>query len=143
MRISDWSSDVCSSDLLRIADMQQAPLVAQALRDVLPPYVHAQDWTQNNRTWFAAVQTEKRMMFLILALIVAVAAFNLLSSLVMDVKDTRSDIATLRTLGASQRKIASIFLVQGSLYGVVGRLLGVGCEIERAGWRGEGCEDGR
>src|SRR3546814_8225849 len=112
MRISDWSSDVCSSDLLRIADMQQAPLVAQALRDVLPPYVHAQDWTQNNRTWFAAVQTEKRMMFLILALIVAVAAFNLLSSLVMAVKDKRSDIAILRTLGAGPGEIARIFLVQ-------------------------------
>src|SRR3546814_7649037 len=126
MRISDWSSDVCSSDLLRIADMQQAPLVAQALRDVLPPYVHAQDWTQNNRTWFAAVQTEKRMMFLILALIVAVAAFNLLSSLVMAVKDKRSDIAILRTLGAGPGEIARIFLVQGSLIGIVGTLLGVG-----------------
>ena len=111
---------------LRIADMQQAPLVAEALRDVLPSYVYAQDWTQNNRTWFAAVQTEKRMMFLILALIVAVAAFNLLSSLVMAVKDKRSDIAILRTLGASPREIARIFLVQGSLIGVVGTLLGVG-----------------
>lgn len=111
---------------LRIADMQQAPLVARQLTRSLPSFVHAQDWTQNNRTWFAAVQTEKRMMFLILALIVAVAAFNLLSSLVMAVKDKRSDIAILRTLGASPREIARIFLVQGSLIGVVGTLLGVG-----------------
>src|SRR5690606_16199815 len=111
---------------LRIDDMQQAPLVAQALRDVLPPFVYAQDWTQNNRTWFAAVQTEKRMMFLILTLIVAVAAFNLLSSLVMAVKDKRSDIAILRTLGAGPREIARIFLVQGSLIGIVGTFLGVG-----------------
>lgn len=111
---------------LRIADMQQAPLVARQLAQALPSFVHAQDWTQNNRTWFAAVQTEKRMMFLILALIVAVAAFNLLSSLVMAVKDKRSDIAILRTLGASPREIARIFLVQGSLIGVVGTLLGVG-----------------
>ncbi|MGB3289414.1 MAG: lipoprotein-releasing ABC transporter permease subunit [Burkholderiaceae bacterium] len=111
---------------LRIADMQQAPLVARQLARSLPSFVHAQDWTQNNRTWFAAVQTEKRMMFLILALIVAVAAFNLLSSLVMAVKDKRSDIAILRTLGASPREIARIFLVQGSLIGVVGTLLGVG-----------------
>lgn len=111
---------------LRIADMQQAPLVARELAGVLPPFVHAQDWTQNNRTWFAAVQTEKRMMFLILALIVAVAAFNLLSSLVMAVKDKRSDIAILRTLGATPHEIARIFLVQGSLIGVVGTLLGVG-----------------
>jgi lipoprotein-releasing system permease protein len=111
---------------VRIGDMQQAPLVARELARELPAFVHAQDWTQNNRTWFAAVQTEKRMMFLILALIVAVAAFNLLSSLVMAVKDKRSDIAILRTLGATPREIARIFLVQGSLIGVVGTALGVG-----------------
>ncbi|MFA5520200.1 MAG: lipoprotein-releasing ABC transporter permease subunit [Castellaniella sp.] len=110
---------------LRIADMHQAPQVAAALRAELPAGVFAQDWTQNNRTWFAAVQTEKRMMFLILALIVAVAAFNLLSSLVMAVKDKRSDIAILRTLGATPRAIARIFLVQGALIGVVGTLAGV------------------
>jgi lipoprotein-releasing system permease protein len=111
---------------VRIADMQEAPLVARELARTLPPFVHAQDWTLNNRTWFAAVQTEKRMMFLILALIVAVAAFNLLSSLVMAVKDKRSDIAILRTLGASPREIARIFLVQGSLIGIIGTALGVG-----------------
>ena len=111
---------------LRIKDMQKAPLVAQELAKVMPNYVFVSDWTENNRTWFAAVQTEKRMMFLILALIVAVAAFNLLSSLVMAVKDKQSDIAILRTLGATPREIARIFLVQGSLIGVVGTLLGVG-----------------
>ena len=110
---------------LRIADMQRAPEVAAELTNTLPPYVIASDWTRNNRTWFAAVQTEKRMMFLILALIVAVAAFNLLSSLVMAVKDKQSDIAILRTLGAGPREIARIFLVQGSLIGVVGTLAGV------------------
>lgn len=111
---------------LRIADMQKAPVVASELRTTMPPYVRASDWTQSNRTWFAAVQTEKRMMFLILALIVAVAAFNLLSSLVMAVKDKQSDIAILRTLGSTPAEIARIFLVQGSLIGVVGTLLGVG-----------------
>lgn len=111
---------------LRIDDMQQAPAVAGQLRSLLPGYVFAQDWTLNNRTWFAAVQTEKRMMFLILALIVAVAAFNLLSSLVMAVKDKQSDIAILRTLGASPAEVARIFLIQGALIGVVGTLLGVG-----------------
>lgn len=111
---------------LRIADMQKAPQVARELVHTMPSYVRATDWTQNNRTWFAAVQTEKRMMFLILALIVAVAAFNLLSSLVMAVKDKQSDIAILRTLGSTPREIARIFLVQGSLIGVVGTLLGVG-----------------
>src|SRR5690606_22796106 len=79
-----------------------------------------------NRTWFAAVQTEKRMMFLILALIVAVAAFNLLSSLVMAVKDKQSDIAILRTYGATPAEVGRIFLVQGALIGVVGTLAGVG-----------------
>ena len=110
---------------LRISDMQRAPLVAQQLRSQLPQSLYVQDWTQNNRTWFAAVQTEKRMMFLILTLIVAVAAFNLLSSLVMAVKDKQSDIAILRTLGASPGEIARIFLVQGSLIGVIGTLAGV------------------
>jgi len=110
---------------LRIADMQKAPEVAAELRNVLPPYVMASDWSRNNRTWFAAVQTEKRMMFLILALIVAVAAFNLLSSLVMAVKDKQSDIAILRTLGAGTGEVARIFLVQGALIGVIGTLLGV------------------
>ncbi|OZI70684.1 lipoprotein-releasing system transmembrane subunit LolC [Bordetella genomosp. 12] len=110
---------------LRVADMQRAPEVAAELTRVLPPYVMASDWSRNNRTWFAAVQTEKRMMFLILALIVAVAAFNLLSSLVMAVKDKQSDIAILRTLGAGPREVARIFLVQGALIGVIGTLLGV------------------
>ncbi|ARP82366.1 lipoprotein-releasing system transmembrane subunit LolC [Bordetella genomosp. 8] len=110
---------------LRIDDMQRAPQVAAELARQLPPYVTASDWTRNNRTWFAAVQTEKRMMFLILALIVAVAAFNLLSSLVMAVKDKQSDIAILRTLGASPGEVARIFLVQGALIGIVGTLLGV------------------
>lgn len=109
---------------LSIADMQQAPRIADELRATMPAYVRASDWTENNRTWFAAVQTEKRMMFLILALIVAVAAFNLLSSLVMAVKDKQSDIAILRTIGASSREIGRIFLVQGALIGVVGTALG-------------------
>src|SRR5690606_24636876 len=111
---------------LRIADMQRAPQVAQELREMLPPYARVRDWTENNRTWFAAVQTEKRMMFLILTLIIAVAAFNLLSSLVMAVKDKRSDIAILRSLGATPREIGRIFLVQGAIIGVLGTVIGVG-----------------
>ena len=111
---------------LRVDDMGRAPEIAQSLTPLLPPRVLASDWSRNNRTWFAAVQTEKRMMFLILALIVAVAAFNLLSSLVMAVKDKQSDIAILRTFGSTPAEIARIFLVQGALIGVVGTLLGVG-----------------
>lgn len=110
---------------LRVNDMSRAPQIAQSLLGLLPPNVMVSDWSRNNRTWFAAVQTEKRMMFLILALIVAVAAFNLLSSLVMAVKDKQSDIAILRSFGSTPGEIARIFLVQGALIGVVGTLLGV------------------
>ena len=87
---------------------------------LLPPDLVVRDWTQHNRTWFAAVQLEKRMMFIILTLIVAVAAFNLVSTLVMTVTDKRADIAILRTLGASPRSIMGIFMVQGAMVGVVG-----------------------
>lgn len=110
---------------LRVTDMHQAPAVARQLDVSLPPGVMAADWSRNNRTWFAAVQTEKRMMFLILALIVAVAAFNLLSSQVMAVKDKQSDIAILRSLGATPGSIARIFLIQGALIGIIGTFLGV------------------
>jgi lipoprotein-releasing system permease protein len=81
--------------------------------------------TRQNRTWFAAVQLEKRMMFIILTLIVAVAAFNLVSTLVMTVQDKRADIAILRTLGASPGSIMKIFVVQGALVGVIGTLGGL------------------
>lgn len=111
---------------LRIKDMLDAQDVAQELANSMPPGLLIRDWTQDNRTWFAAVKAEKRMMFLILSLIIAVAAFNLLSSLVMAVKDKQSDIAILRTLGVSPFSIAKIFLVQGSLIGIIGTLLGVG-----------------
>ncbi|MBU4610819.1 lipoprotein-releasing ABC transporter permease subunit [Achromobacter sp. GG226] len=111
---------------LRIADMLRAPEVTLELAAALPQGLRVSDWSQNNQTWFAAVQTEKRMMFIILALIVAVAAFNLLSSLVMAVNDKQSDIAILRTLGASPRSVAWIFVVQGAFIGIIGTVAGVG-----------------
>jgi lipoprotein-releasing system permease protein len=83
------------------------------------------DWTRQNRTWFAAVQLEKRMMFIILTLIVAVAAFNLVSTLVMTVTDKRADIAILRTLGASPASIMGMFMVQGAMVGVIGTCAGL------------------
>jgi len=110
---------------LRIEAMQRAPQVAQELHAVLPSGIVARDWSHNNRVWFDAVQTEKRMMFLVLGLIVLVAAFNLLSSLVMAVKDKQSDIAILRTYGATPAEVGRIFLVQGMLIGAVGTLLGI------------------
>ena len=91
----------------------------------LDPGLLVRDWTRQNRTWFAAVQLEKRMMFIILTLIVAVAAFNLVSTLVMTVTDKRADIAILRTLGASPKSIMGIFVVQGAMVGVIGTAVGL------------------
>jgi lipoprotein-releasing system permease protein len=83
------------------------------------------DWTRTNRNWFDAVQIEKRLMFIILTLIVAVAAFNLVSTLVMTVTDKRADIAILRTLGASPRSVMAVFIVQGAAAGLIGTFGGV------------------
>ena len=110
---------------LKIRDLQQAREVGQALALTLSDGLLVRDWTRQNRTWFAAVQLEKRMMFIILTLIVAVAAFNLVSTLVMTVQDKRADIAILRTLGASPGSIMGIFVVQGAMVGVIGTLLGL------------------
>jgi lipoprotein-releasing system permease protein len=110
---------------LKIKDSQQARRVAAELAMQLGPDVIVRDWTRQNRTWFAAVQVEKRMMFIILTLIVAVAAFNLVTTLVMTVTDKRADIAILRTLGASPQSIMKIFIVQGATVGVLGTLSGL------------------
>ncbi len=110
---------------LKLKDLHQAPEVAQELKESLTDRLVVRDWTRQNRTWFAAVQVEKRMMFIILTLIVAVAAFNLVSTLVMTVTDKRADIAILRTLGASPRSIMGIFVVQGAMVGVIGTLAGL------------------
>jgi len=110
---------------LRIADMQRAPQVALELSKVLTGNLLILDWSRQNRTWFAAVQTEKRMMFIILTLIIAVAAFNLVSTLVMTVTDKQADIAILRTLGASPASIMKIFMIQGALVGLLGTAIGV------------------
>jgi lipoprotein-releasing system permease protein len=110
---------------LKIRDMQDAPRVAQQLAGLVDRGLDVRDWSRQNRTWFAAVQTEKRMMFIILALIIAVAAFNLVSTLVMTVTEKQPDIAILRTLGASPRSVMVVFIVQGALIGVIGTLLGV------------------
>ncbi len=110
---------------LKLKDLHQAPEVARQLARSLSGDLLIRDWTQQNKTWFAAVQLEKRMMFIILTLIVAVAAFNLVSTLVMTVTDKRADIAILRTLGASPRSIMGIFVVQGAMVGVVGTLAGL------------------
>jgi lipoprotein-releasing system permease protein len=116
----------------RLADMQSAPAVSSAVGVQLPSGLVARDWTQENRNWFAAVQLEKRMMFIILTLIIAVAAFNLVSMLVMTVMDKRGDIAILRTLGAQRASILLIFMVQGASLGVLGVLLGLAMGVTGA-----------
>jgi len=115
---------------VKIKDLHAAREVAIAIAADLDPGLLVRDWTRQNRSWFAAVQLEKRMMFIILTLIVAVAAFNLVSTLVMTVTDKRADIAILRTLGASPQSIMGIFMVQGAMVGIIGTgaglLLGLG-----------------
>jgi lipoprotein-releasing system permease protein len=110
---------------LKLKDLHQARDVAKQLSLSLTGDLVVRDWTRQNKTWFAAVQVEKRMMFIILTLIVAVAAFNLVSTLVMTVTDKRADIAILRTLGASPKSIMGIFVVQGATVGVIGTLSGL------------------
>jgi lipoprotein-releasing system permease protein len=110
---------------LRLKDLHKSREVTQQLAQTLTGDLLIRDWTRQNKTWFAAVELEKRMMFIILTLIVAVAAFNLVSTLVMTVTDKRADIAILRTLGASPRSIMGIFVVQGAAVGVIGTLLGL------------------
>jgi len=109
---------------LRLKDVHEARAVAYQLQDSFGPQVTVRDWTRTNKAWYDAVQVEKRMMFIILTLIVAVAAFNLVSTLVMTVTDKQADIAILRTLGASPRSVMGIFVVQGAAAGVIGTLGG-------------------
>lgn len=110
---------------LKIDDIMAAPQVARELSETLKESVWITDWTQEHVNLFKAVAMEKRVMFVILFLIVAVAAFNIVSTLVMVVTDKQSDIAILRTLGATQWSIMKIFMIQGSLIGCIGTALGV------------------
>jgi lipoprotein-releasing system permease protein len=131
MRLGDAAEGV----RLKLTDMFDAPMVSREIAYALstegsaegsaPPAYRVTDWTQVHRNFFAALRTEKRMMTIILFLIVAVAAFNIVSTLVMVVTDKRADIAVLRTLGASPGRVMAIFIVQGTTIGVIGTLLGV------------------
>ncbi len=99
--------------------------MARELARFLGPDTYTSDWTLQNATFFRAVEIEKRMMFLIVLLIIVVAAFNIVSSLMMAVKDKNADIAILRTLGASPGGITKIFLIQGTMIALLGTLLGL------------------
>jgi lipoprotein-releasing system permease protein len=117
--------DAVSGVRLKLKDLFGATRVAREMTRALGPDVYASDWTQHHANFFRAVQIEKRMMFLIVFIIIFVAAFNIVSSLLMAVKDKQSDIAILRTLGASPGSITKIFLIQGTLIGIAGTLLGL------------------
>ncbi len=109
---------------LKLDDLFSAPEMSVQLAQKLQGNYYITDWTQQHANFFKAVQLEKRVMFIILTLIVAVAAFNIVSTLVMAVTDKRADIAIMRTFGASPRSIMQIFIVQGALIGVIGTLIG-------------------
>ncbi|HEV8500394.1 MAG TPA: lipoprotein-releasing ABC transporter permease subunit [Casimicrobiaceae bacterium] len=110
---------------LKLADMFTAPAVARSLLRTLPADAEVRDWTMSHANFFRAVQMEKRVMFIILTLIVAVAAFNIVSAQIMLVTDKQADIAILRTLGATPASIMTIFVIQGALIGMIGTLIGV------------------
>ncbi len=117
--------DAVTGIRVKLKDLMQARVVADGWLRTLPPGLGVSDWTTQNASFFKAVQLEKRVMFIILTLIVAVAAFNLVSTLVMVVTDKESDIAILRTLGARPFSIMQIFVVQGAIIGVIGTLIGL------------------
>jgi lipoprotein-releasing system permease protein len=114
---------------LKLDDLFRAPAVARELAGSLRIDAEIRDWTRSHANFFRAVQIEKRVMFIILTLIIAVAAFNIVSAQVMTVTDKRADIAILRTLGASPSSITAIFLIQGALIGLIGTLVGVGAGV--------------
>ncbi len=117
---------------LKLKDLFEAERVSRELSRSLGPDAYITDWTRLNANFFRAVDIEKRMMFLIVFLIIAVAAFNIVSSLFMAVKDKQADIAILRTLGASPASVMKIFLIQGTLIGLMGTLAGVAAGIALA-----------
>ena len=118
-------NDRVSGVRVQLRDMFDVYRVTQELGTKLPVDLRLTDWTRQHANFFRAVQTEKRVMFVILTLIVAVAAFNIVSTLVMVVTDKQSDIAILRTLGATPASVMAVFMVQGTIIGAFGTLLGV------------------
>lgn len=111
---------------LTVNDVMQTQAIKRELIQNLPGNVYVSDWVETHQNYFSAVSLEKKMMFVILTLIIAVATFNLVSTLVMTVNDKKSDIAILRTMGASKSNIMKIFIIQGGVSGIVGTLGGAG-----------------
>jgi lipoprotein-releasing system permease protein len=117
---------------LKFQDVLKAPELARAAASRLAPGLEVRDWTQENEAYFRAIRIEKTMMGLILMLIVAVAVFNIVATLVMVVSDKRTDIAILRTLGMSPRGILAVFMTQGVLIGWIGTAIGVAAGVALA-----------
>ena len=120
-----YQIDGVSGVRLKLDDMFEAPAVALDLARTLAINGEVRDWTRSHANFFRAVQIEKRVMFIILTLIIAVAAFNIVSAQVMTVTDKQADIAILRTIGAAPSSITAIFMIQGALIGLIGTVLGV------------------
>jgi len=120
-----YRQDGVSGVRLKLDDLFLAPSVARELAGTLRVDAEVRDWTRSHVNFFRAVQIEKRVMFIILTLIIAVAAFNIVSAQVMTVTDKQADIAILRTLGAAPSSITAIFMIQGALIGLIGTLIGV------------------
>ncbi len=118
-------ADSVSGLRLKLDDLFKAPLIARTLADKFYGQYRISDWTQSHSNFFRAIQTEKRVMFIILLLIVAVAAFNIVSTLVMVVTDKRGEIAILRTQGLTPRAVMGIFIILGSMIGLIGTGLGI------------------
>lgn len=116
--------DTVSGLRLKLGDLFDAPSASKAISQQLNDAYYVTDWTQQHANFFKAIQLEKRVMFIILTLIVAVAAFNIVSTLVMAVTDKRADIAIMRTFGASPASILKVFVIQGALIGVIGTMIG-------------------
>jgi lipoprotein-releasing system permease protein len=124
-RLHRWKPDQVQGLRLKFDDLFQAPRTAWSIaRDLGEDRFYARDWTRTHGNLYQAIKMEKAMIGLLLLLIVAVAAFNIISTLVMVVTDKRGDIAILRTLGATPRQIMGVFMVQGTVIGVVGTLIG-------------------
>ena len=123
-RLQRWQPDQVQGLRLRFEDLFQAPRIARDIAQQMGEDFYSRDWTRTHGNLYQAIRMEKAMIGMLLLLIVAVAAFNIISTLVMVVTDKRGDIAILRTLGATPRTIMAIFMVQGTVIGVVGTLVG-------------------
>lgn len=123
-RIQKWNAEQVEGVRVRLADLYRAPDVAGELVAMMGEGYGARDWSLTQGSLFSAMKMEKTMIGLLLLLIVAVAAFNIIATLIMVVADKRADIAILRTLGATPRQVMTIFMVQGSIIGLTGTLIG-------------------